>query len=66
MKGNKDLITQSQAADLRGVSIQTINNWIKRGHIKGYERYEKILVSKAEIKAFQPKLAGRPLRSNQS
>lgn len=55
-----DWITQNDAAELRGVSVQVINNWVRRGHIKTTELYGKTLVSKSDVLSYEPSKGGRP------
>jgi hypothetical protein len=50
-----DLITQSEAAKLRKVSVSAINELIKRGRITPHEVVGKIVVSRSEVLAFEPK-----------
>ena len=57
-----DLITQTEAAAEKGCTLQTLNNWVRRGHVKGFERYGKILVSRSEVLAFEPSRGGRPAK----
>jgi hypothetical protein len=58
----EDWITQSEAANLRGISVQVINNWVRRGRVRTKERYGKTLVSRSEVLAFNPEenKGGRP------
>jgi hypothetical protein len=48
-----DLITLSEAADLRGVSVSTISHAVRRGRLQRFERYGKPLVSRSEVKSYQ-------------
>jgi excisionase family DNA binding protein len=54
----EDLITQVEAAELRGCSLQTVNNWVRRGHLIGYERFGKVLVSRAAVLDYKPMKPG--------
>lgn len=55
-----DLITQLEAAELKGCSLQAINNLVRRGRLKGYEKYGRVLVSRSEVVGFEPSKGGRP------
>ena len=53
-------ITQSEAARLRGISRQAINNLVKKGRLKTMEIGSVIFVDKLEIENFQALNSGRP------
>lgn len=55
-------ITQSEAARLRGVSRQAINNLIKKGRLKTLEMGSVTFVDKLEIDKFKALGPGRPKR----
>jgi hypothetical protein len=55
-----DWITQSEAAELRGVSVSAISQLIRRGRLGTEERYGKLLVSRADVLAFEPSPGGWP------
>jgi hypothetical protein len=55
-----DLITQLEAAELKGCSLQAINNLVRRGRLKGYGKYGRVLVSRSEVVGFEPSKGGRP------
>lgn len=55
-----DLISQSEAARLRGVSRQAIFKLIQREKLKGYVVAGRTLVSKKEVLNFQEGQRGRP------
>jgi predicted transcriptional regulator of viral defense system len=46
-----DLITQSEAAELRGVSLSAIANLVKRGRLDRVERFGKTLVKRSQVQA---------------
>lgn len=46
-----DLITQSEAAELRGVSLSAIANLVKRGRLDKVERFGKTLVKRSQVQA---------------
>ncbi len=56
----KDLITQTEAAELRGVSLRSINNLIRRGRLRSVEQFGKTLVYRSEVLAYEPSPGGRP------
>ncbi len=56
----KDLITQSKAAKLRGVSTAAISDLIKRGRLHPIEVAGKRLLRRSEVVSFKPSKGGRP------
>jgi hypothetical protein len=61
-----DLITQSEAAELRGVSLSAIANLVRRGRLDKVERFGKTLVKQSQVQALDdlrgwPK--GKPRKS---
>jgi len=55
-----ELISQAEAARIRGVSHQTISYLIKMGRVKTYEIGGRLFVSRSEIENYESKPAGRP------
>jgi excisionase family DNA binding protein len=57
-----DLITQSEAAQLKGADISTVGQWVRRGRIRSFEKYGRRLVSRSEVEAYNPQnnKGGRP------
>jgi hypothetical protein len=55
-----DLITQSEAASLRGVSVSAINHLVRRGRLTAIERYGRQLVSRSEVVSYEPERKGWP------
>ncbi len=55
-----ELITQSAAARLRGVTLAAINDLIRRRRIRSREEYGKVLVYRADVEDFVPVRAGWP------
>ena len=51
-------ITQLEAAELRNVGLQVINNWARRGHVRTKEKYGKVLVSRSDVLAYKPSKPG--------
>jgi predicted site-specific integrase-resolvase len=62
----EDWITQSEAAELRDLTVQVINNWVRRGRIRTTERYGKILVSRSDVLAYEPGKGGRPPKAKEA
>lgn len=58
-----DLITQSEAAEIRGVSVQSINDLIRRGRLKTITIGKRKFLSKSAVKKFKPSPAGRPRKT---
>lgn len=56
----QDLISQKEAAEIRGVSIQAIDYLIKAGRLKGVKVGGKTFVIRKEVEEFKPKRTGRP------
>ena len=46
-----DLMTQSEAAELRGVSLSAIANLVRRGRLDKVERFGKTLVKRSQVQA---------------
>ena len=59
----EDLITQAEAADIRGVSLRAINNLVRRGRLRSTERFGKTLVYRSDVLAYKPSPGGRPPQS---
>ena len=57
-----DLISQTQAAELRGVTRSAIHRLVKREKLRGYEIGGRVLVSRSEVVNFEPARAGRRSR----
>jgi excisionase family DNA binding protein len=58
-----DLITQKEAAEIRGVTPQSINDLVKRGKLKTVSLGKRKFLSRKEVKAFKPSVGGRPKRA---
>lgn len=54
------LITQAEAAKLRGVTVSAISYLVRLGRIRSVERYGRVLVYDNEVINYEPKPAGRP------
>lgn len=55
-----DLISQKEAAELRGVTIQAIAHLIKAGRFTTVEVGGRTMLLRKEVLAYKPKRAGRP------
>ena len=55
-----DMITQAEAARIRGVSHEAIRNLVRRGRFKVFKIGGKIFLSQREVKRFKPGVGGRP------
>lgn len=55
-----DLISIGEAAEIRGVSYQAIQDLIKREKLFSYKVGGRRLLSKKEVESFQPEPVGRP------
>jgi len=60
----KDLITQKEAAEIRGVSVQAINDLVRRGRLKTVTIAGRKCLSRSEVEKFEPKQAGRPKKKS--
>jgi len=54
------MVTQAEAAEIRGVSVQAINYLVKHGRLKSVKVAGRVLLFKREVEAFKPSLGGRP------
>lgn len=55
-----DLITQAEAAQIRGISRAAITDLVKRGRLRTVEKFGKKLVFRSEVENFQPEHKGWP------
>ena len=60
----EDLISQKEAAEIRGVSIQAIDYLIKAGRLKGVKVGGKTFVLRKDVEEFKPKRTGRPRKKS--
>ena len=58
-----ELITQTEAARIRKVSLPSINELVRRGRLRSVERYGKKLVYRSEVLGFEPEKGGRGLKA---
>jgi excisionase family DNA binding protein len=59
-----DIISQSEAARLRGVSREAIRNLIDRGRLRGVTVGGRLCVYRSEVLSFEPDKGGRPSNSS--
>jgi len=59
-----DLITQAEAAELRGVSIQAINHLVKKGRFRVVRIVGRVLLYRDEVMNYTPSVGGRPKKSD--
>jgi hypothetical protein len=59
-----ELVSQQQAAKMRGVSIQAIQYLVKRGRFTVVEVGGRKLLFRKEVEAFEPLPAGRPRKDS--
>lgn len=55
-----DLMTQADAAGMRGVSRAAITDLVKRGRLRSVEMFGKKLVYRSEVESFQKQSKGWP------
>lgn len=48
-----DLVTVTEAAQLRGVSRSAIHELIQRGRLRSKKMFGRVLLSKSEVKSFE-------------
>lgn len=53
-KTERPYYTVSEAAELIGVSGQTVKNWISRGMLKGYRLGGRIVIPRAILDSYRP------------
>ncbi len=54
-----DLISQAEAARMRGVTTAAISDLIKRGRLRTFELAGKVLLYRSEVKSFEGEKGGR-------
>ena len=63
---SEDMITQAEAARIRGVTHEAIRSLVKRGRLKIFMIGGKIFLSKREVERFKPSVGGRPRKKKPS
>jgi excisionase family DNA binding protein len=56
----EDLITQKEAAEIRGVTSQSINDLVKRGKLSTVTIGKRKFLLRSEVKKYKPEVGGRP------
>jgi hypothetical protein len=59
-----DMISQAEAARIRGVTPQAIGHLIKAGKLRTVRVAGRVLVFKSEVKNFKPDPGGRPRKKS--
>jgi excisionase family DNA binding protein len=59
-----DLISQAEAARIRGVGHEAIRQLIKRNRLKTFRIGGKVFLSRQEVEAYKPAVGGRPRKKN--
>jgi excisionase family DNA binding protein len=60
-----DLISQVDAAELRGVTRASINELVKRGRLRAVEIGGKTFLYRSEVVQFERQAGGRPPKAKQ-
>jgi Helix-turn-helix domain len=58
-----DLITQADAARLRGVSRASVNELVRKGRFRRVQIGGKTFLLKSEVLSYVPETGGRPMKS---
>lgn len=61
-----DWVSQAEAADLRGVSRQAINQLVQKGRFRTYEVAGRTLVLREDVVHYEPEKGGRPSLADES
>ena len=56
----EDLISQAEAAEIRGVSRASINELVKRGRLRSVDIAGRTFLYRSEVESFEPQPGGRP------
>lgn len=62
----EELISQAQAAKIRGVSHQAIVDLVARGKFKTFKIGDKVFLLRKEVENYKPGRAGRPRKKKSS
>jgi hypothetical protein len=57
-EAGEDLITQAEAARIRGVTRAAIAYLIAQGRLRTYERFGVTFVSRSEVEGYEPQKPG--------
>ena len=55
-----DMITQAEAARIRGVSHEAIRYLVRQGRLKTRRIGGRIFLSRKDVEAYKPNVGGRP------
>ena len=58
-----ELVSQREAAEMRGVTVQAIHFLVKRGRFTTVEVSGKTFLLRKEVAAFEPSVGGRPRKN---
>lgn len=58
-----DLVSQREAAEIRGVTVQAIHFLVKRGRFTIVEVSGKTFLLRKEVEAYKPNVGGRPRKN---
>ena len=61
----EDLVSQTEAAEMRGVSVQAISHLIKAGRFQTVQVSGKTFLLKEEVATYKPGRAGRPKKERE-
>jgi hypothetical protein len=59
-----DLVSQREAAEMRGVTVQAIHFLVKRGRFTIVEVSGKTFLLRKEVEAYKPDVGGRPRKDS--
>lgn len=59
----QDLVSQTEAAKLRGVTRSAIHRLIKRGKLRSIEIGGHVFLFRSEVENYKPEAGGRPRKS---
>lgn len=61
-----DWVSQSEAADIRGVSRQAIHQLVHKGRFRTYDVAGRTLVLREDVVQYEPDKGGRPPTSDET
>lgn len=59
-----DLISQAEAAEIRGVTRASINELVKRGRLRSVGIAGRTFLYRSEVESFEPQPGGRPAKTS--
>ena len=57
------MVTQAEAAEIRGVSVQAINYLVKNGRLRSVKIAGRVLLFRKDVEEFEPSVGGRPRKT---